>query len=60
MKLKSILRVSLERARVMGMLSESLARKYEEVMTLIAIAHEQSFQITDYLKVENMLKKRTV
>lgn len=44
----------------MGMLSESLTRKYEEVMTLIAIAHEQIFQMREYLRVENMLKKRTV
>ncbi len=60
MRLKSILRVSLERARLMAMLTQSLAYKFEEVMTLINIAHEQSFQMREYLRVEAMLKKRTV
>ncbi len=44
----------------MGLLNESLSRKYQEVMALIEIAHEQSAQLRDYLKVEQLLKKRTV
>jgi hypothetical protein len=44
----------------MGLLNENLSRKYQEVMALIDLAHEQSAQLRDYLKVEQLLKKRTV
>lgn len=42
------------------MLNESLARKYQEVMSLIEAAHEQSVQIKEYIRIEQLLKKRTV
>lgn len=54
------MRVSLERARSMGLLHDTLSRKYQEVMTLIETAHEQSAQMKEFLKVEQLLKKRTV
>lgn len=44
----------------MGLLNENLSKKYQEVMALIEIAHEQSAQLKDYMKVEHLLKKRTV
>lgn len=44
----------------MGLLNENMSKKYQEVMALIDIAHEQSAQLMDYLKVEQLLKKRTV
>ena len=42
------------------MLNESLTRKYKEVMSLIETAHEQSVQIKEYIRIEHLLKKRTV
>jgi len=42
------------------LLNESLARKYQEVMSLIEAAHEQSVQIKEYIRIEQLLKKRTV
>jgi hypothetical protein len=50
----------LERTRTIGLLNESLARKYQEVMSLIEAAHEQSVQIKEYIRIEQLLKKRTV
>jgi hypothetical protein len=44
----------------MGLLTDTLARKYEEVMALVGMAHEQAFQLKEYMRVEQMLKKRTV
>lgn len=41
-------------------MNESLSRKYQEVMGLIETAHEQSVQIKEYVRVEQLLKKRTV
>lgn len=54
------MRVSLERARTLGLLTEPLSRKYQEVMALIDVAHEQTAHLKEYLKVEQLLKKRTV
>jgi len=50
----------LERTRTIGLLNESLTRKYQEVMSLIEAAHEQSVQIKEYIRIEQLLKKRTV
>lgn len=44
----------------MGLLNENLSKKYQEVMALIETAHEQFAQLKDYLKIEHLLKKRTV
>lgn len=44
----------------MGLLTESLAKRYEEVMSIVEGALEQGVQMKEFLRVEQLLRKRTV
>lgn len=44
----------------MGLLTESLAKRYEEVMAIVDGAFDQSVQMKEFLRVEQLLRKRTV
>lgn len=44
----------------MGLLTESLAKRYEEVMGIVEAAMEQGLQMKEFSRVEQLLRKRTV
>ena len=59
-KVKSIVKVSLDRLRILSLLNEKIFTRYEEIIALINNNYDQQKGIEDFISVENLLKKRNV
>ena len=60
MKLKSILRVSVERARTLNMLTEALQNSYDTIIRTIDGFYQSASPLKEYLVIEQLSKKRTI
>ena len=59
-KLKSIVKVSLERLKILNLQNEKIFARYEEIISLINKNYDDQRGLGDFNAVENLLKKRNV